>query len=210
MTLRRTRKRERGEMSAGLLVFVGIALVVLAIGAFFAAQGKGCAVVKKQEPSGPSAPSIPADPSHITYYGDVVTGADGEPISLNDSGEAHNPSWGELWDFLRRDATDTIPYNSEVFLPQDYAERLHNNAEANKIRCGIVIMKLSSGPMYCNSFDTTDQGVVYIDCIGLTTGDPADKRVWIGRGEEYEPQGLFEANASWESKGRIIAYTTRW
>lgn len=210
MTLRRVRKNERGEMSAGLLVFVGIALLVLAIGAFFAAQGKGCTVVKRQDPSGPSAPSPPTDPSYITYYGEVVTGADGKPISLNDSGEAHNPSWGELWDFLKGDPTDTVPYNQDVFLPQNYAERVHNNAEANKIRCGVVILKLSSGPMYCNAFDTTDQGVVYIDCIGTPAGEPADKRVWIGRGEKYDPQGLFDANTSWDSRGRIIAYTTRW
>lgn len=83
----------------------------------------------------------------------------------------------------------------------DFAERLHNEAEMAGIRCAYVSVGLTGqgGGHACNAFETTDRGLVYIDCTG-TVGSygPANKDmiVDIRVGDQYNPEYLFPS-AGW-------------
>jgi len=88
----------------------------------------------------------------------------------------------------------------------DFAERLHNEAEMAGIRCAYVSLDMigytdpynlgieSDAGHACNAFETTDRGLVYIDCTGTSNSyGPAnqDMIVDVKVGEQYNPQYLF-------------------
>jgi hypothetical protein len=93
----------------------------------------------------------------------------------------------------------------------DFAERLHNNAELAGIRCAYVSIRLAGYPdpynygissstgHACNAFQTTDRGLVYVDCTGISDSygpDSNDRVVDIQVGEQYNPEYLF-ARGGW-------------
>jgi len=81
--------------------------------------------------------------------------------------------------FIEADTTDTKGYVEEGFrdwyqahVCADFAEEVHNNAEAAGIRAawvGIDIEGDEEGHAL-NAFETTDRGLVYIDCTGGNPG----------------------------------------
>jgi len=110
----------------------------------------------------------------------------------------------------------------------DFAERLHNNAEKAGIRCGYVSIELSgyddpynygissNAGHALNIFETTDRGLVYIDCTGGSQDDgPSsyDTKVNLQEGRDYIPQSLFpEAgwNSIWPSMGTVDSIFITW
>jgi len=109
----------------------------------------------------------------------------------------------------------------------DFAERLHNNAEMAGIRCGHVTVVLSgyTDPYdygmpsetrhACNAFETTDRGLVYIDVTGLPANEPgsyrAVKTVSIVVGEPYTPVSLFEhPGFEYLSMGTVTDFWVVW
>ena len=69
--------------------------------------------------------------------------------------------------FILWDATDRNPYTDD-YKCGDYAEDVHNIAESMGIRAGwvgIYFVNEDAGHA-CNVFETTDRGLVYIDCTG--------------------------------------------
>lgn len=98
----------------------------------------------------------------------------------------------------------------------DFAERLHNNAEMAGIRCGLVILDMvgyqdphnlgiePDAGHACNVFNTTDRGLVYIDCTGVTGSDGPlnhDRKVNIQIGMEYNPEYLFPSGGWYIPQG---------
>jgi len=88
----------------------------------------------------------------------------------------------------------------------DFAERLHNNAELAGIRCGYVSLDVtgytdpnnlgiaSDSGHACNVFETTDRGLIYIDCTGISDNyGPTnnDRIVNIQIGQQYNPDYVF-------------------
>jgi hypothetical protein len=115
-------------------------------------------------------------------------GADGHTILLINCNDAHDPTYSELLNFLRIDSTDTTSYKKGVYVCADYAEEVHNNAEAAGIKAawvGINFTDSSISDHACNAFNTTDRGLIFIDC---TTGD---KEVKVVRGEQFTSESLF-------------------
>src|SRR4030042_1268062 len=94
----------------------------------------------------------PTTPSNYIYQdGRVLVGADGEPIELINNSSATNPTYAMLVDFISEDPTDEGAYmdfgsDSEfAFLGRtcgDFAEAVHNNAEAAGIRAALVTIDL--------------------------------------------------------------------
>jgi hypothetical protein len=78
--------------------------------------------------------------------------------------------------FIMCDETDTYEYLEVSYSPEfkraytcaDFAEDVHNNAEAAGIRAAWVAIELEGqGEGHvCNAFETTDRGLIYIDCTG--------------------------------------------
>jgi hypothetical protein len=197
-------------MSAGLIIFTGIAILVLAIMAFFAAQGKGCVVWKQGGGGGGGeTEEVVEDATHVKYYGEYLRGADDGLIELIDGATPHDPTWSELRDFLKVDQNDMVPENKKSWKSQDCAEQVHNAAEAKGVRAGFVLLNLGGDPYFCNAFNTSDVGLVYIDCMATENGGPADKRVWINKGQAYAPTLIFSSDP-WPEMGIVVAFRVRW
>jgi hypothetical protein len=116
---------------------------------------------------------------YIYTNGAIECGGDGEPIELINNPDATNPTYAELVAFIEADTTDTKDYIEESFrdwhkayVCADFAEEVHNNAETAGIRAawvGIDIEGEDEGHAL-NAFETTDRGLVYIDCTGANPG----------------------------------------
>ena len=92
--------------------------------------------------------------------------ASGSPVCLVNYKNATDPSWDELLTFLRQDDTDAYLFQEGVFVCADFAELLHNNAEASGIRAAFVGVdfRADEEAHALNAFNTTDKGLVYVDC----------------------------------------------
>lgn len=98
----------------------------------------------------------------------------------------------------------------------DFAERLHNDAEMDGIRCAYVSVDLSIGQHALDAFQTTDDGIVYVDDTGVAAGTGNGrcvKTVNLEDGQDYTPVSLFpEAgwNSTWDSMGTLISFQVTW
>jgi ribosomal protein L37AE/L43A len=116
-----------------------------------------------------------------------------------------DPTWNQLLEFLLSDDTDSHPYSYPTFVCHDFAEMLQSQANDAGWRCAIITVQLSGYPDFFNygipsnaghnfnAFNTTDRGLVYIDCTRSPGIGPAnqDHIVDIQIGEEYIPMALF-------------------
>ncbi len=142
---------------------------------------------------------------HVHIGRAILVGADGHYITLRNNPQATNTSWKELNDFLLQDNTDNKRYNLATFVCADFAEMLHNNAEAAGIKAAFVSVRLGPCPSFprsgghaFNAFETTDKGLVYIDCTSSNQGINADKIVAVKLGKEYIPRSIFP-EPGWEA-----------
>ncbi len=106
---------------------------------------------------------------YYTQVFDVINAAagNGEPLALHDNPAAQDPSWSDLLRFVLEDDTDQQPYLEDSFVCTDFAAMLHDRAEAAGIRAAYVSVDLAVGPGHAlSAFNTTDRGLVYIDCTG--------------------------------------------
>jgi hypothetical protein len=116
-------------------------------------------------------------------------GAAGNLLSIINYSNAKDPTYAELIAFLKSDKTDEIPYTS-TFQCGDFAVLLHNNAEKAGIKAGWC------GANGCyhafNMFNTTDRGLVYIDCTGVPGGFTLqDKQLNVSQGQSLTGTYLF-------------------
>jgi hypothetical protein len=151
------------------------------------------------------------------YY----VGADGYPIELVNNPDAKNPTWKELKDFLLLDNTDSYSYVEGSFTCGDFAEVVHNNAEKAGIRTAWVAIDFSSGGIghANNAFNTTDQGLVYIDDTGIqdtaqikNSACHRDRIAAVSTGTEYIPETLFSCPwySEWASMGKVTHVSIQW
>jgi hypothetical protein len=126
----------------------------------------------------------------ISYY----VGADGHKITLVHNESAIDPTYAQMLNFIASDTTDQIAYKKGQFTCGDYAERVQNNAENAGIRCAWVSVDFIDAVGHaCNAFNTTDRGLVFIDC---TNGD---SHVDVQIGQLYAPTPL-DSNAGYSIK----------
>ena len=119
-------------------------------------------------------------------------------INLNINSTAANPTWQQLINFLRTDPTDDETYRESTFNCINFAEMLHNNAEAAEIKAAFVAVFYQDEDEghALNAFMTTDKGLVYVDCTGPTLRERLyerlyqsprewDRIAYVMKGEEY-------------------------
>jgi hypothetical protein len=134
----------------------------------------------------------------------------GESAQLINNREASPPTWQELMAFLKADTTDQKLYNVDSFACVAFAEELHNNAEAAGIEAAFVGVQFEDREVghALNAFNTTDRGLVFVDCtspvqsnmpylpmLGLDDGEAgdagevevvgADKVAYVELGKKY-------------------------
>jgi hypothetical protein len=126
----------------------------------------------------PVTVNITENPRYIYENGAVYVGGDGEPIELINNLNVTNPTFAELIAFVKEDPTDEHYYATDVdvyvgaaevpYVCSDFAEDVHNNAEAAGIRTAWVSIDFEGDDEghALNAFETTDRGLVYIDCTG--------------------------------------------
>lgn len=153
-----------------------------------------------------------ASPNHVLN----IVGADGNRIILANNESAADPSYEELRIFLKADSTDMIPYDYDSFVCADFAEAVHNNAEKSGIKAGYVgidFYEINDGHA-CNVFNTTDRGLIFIDCTNNLKGiGPSykDHIVTVEEGSTYHPKYLF-SNERWQTfpMGTVKSYEIFW
>jgi len=141
------------------------------------------------------------------------------PVSITNNVLAHNPTWSELKSFILADTTDSNYYDPLSYTCGDYAQDVHNHAEAAGIRAAYVEVDLTFQATLVyhalNAFVTTDQGLIYIDCTGIERGyaGPSnnDKTVSVKPGTEYIPQ-LIVPQGGWycTSSGIVTTVAMYW
>jgi hypothetical protein len=88
-------------------------------------------------------------------------------INLINDESATDPTWQDLVQFMVSDDTDGQTYIPGAYMCGSFAETLHNNAEESGIRAAWVAIDLGGGKIHAlNAFDTTDEGIVFVDCTG--------------------------------------------
>jgi len=150
---------------------------------------------------------------YVFVDGGIIVGADGLYITLRNNPNAINPTWSKLKSFLGSDNTDQQTYSYTSFVCADFAEMLHNNAEAVGIRTAYVAIQLGPSDYYptssghtLNAFETTDKGLVYIDCTAPIDDyeRSADKVVDVEVGKPYKPDKVFpQGDWYWLSMGVV-------
>jgi hypothetical protein len=135
----------------------------------------------------------------------MVVGGDSKPIELVNNNYAANPTYEELLAFLSTDTTNTLSYvlgGPEAFICSDFAEQLHNNAEAAGIRAGWVNIDFADSNLghTINVFETTDRGLVFIDCTGGLL------KTWNGDNYIYETDnmGSYSDPTKWDTIAYLV------
>jgi hypothetical protein len=172
----------------------------------------------------------PGESSHFV-------GADGHIITLVNNESAVDPSYKQLVEFIKKDNTNEIPYNNTSFVCSDAAERVQHNAETNGFRCAWVYIEFTNEQVTlnpsthalvvghaCNLFNTTDKGLVAIDCTrssysndtgGNTDLSICDNEVSLAKNGDYTPRLLYSFFGSdklepFMSMGKIADYYVYW
>jgi len=116
-------------------------------------------------------------------------------LKLINQNDTENPTWEELLAFLQEDKTDKNLYITSVYECGNFAQDLHNNAEAKGIRTAFVAIQFyNEAPHAINAFKTTDKGLVYIDDTGDSNPLPIarlDKLAEIAKDELYHANFIF-------------------
>jgi len=129
--------------------------------------------------------------------------------------DTHNPSWEELKAFLLKDDTDKMEYVFPTTVCEDFAKKLQKNAKEAGWRCAFVSVQLDGYPDWanlgipsytghaCNAFETTDRGLVYIDCTSTIGSHPLhqDAIIDVKIGNDYIPKLIFPSYG-WSSSAR--------
>jgi hypothetical protein len=135
-------------------------------------------------------------------------GADGGKIVLTNNNSAKTPTYAQLLVFLKADTTDQRKYTSK-YTCGDFAETLHNNAEKKGYKTAWV--SIQSINHACNAFQTSDKGLVFIDCTGVPSGGKCyDTKVAVKTGTSYKRVPLFCSNVYFGSMGTVRSYKIYW
>lgn len=96
-----------------------------------------------------------------------MVGGDSKLISPVNYNNAANPTYAKVVAFIIADKTDQNLYTSK-YVYSDFAEDVHNNAERAGIKAAWVTIAFTNGAGHaCNAFQTSDKGLVFIDCTLL-------------------------------------------
>jgi hypothetical protein len=117
-------------------------------------------------------------------------------VTITNHQDAHNPTMAELLAFLKEDHTENYLYSYPSFVCTDYAVTLHNNAEANGIRCAYVgIEGTATFGHALNAFQTTDEGLVFVDDTGNEYGTGIDAFAKVSMGQEISEVPVFTSDS---------------
>lgn len=102
----------------------------------------------------------------INETGVYQADSEGDKIDIENNPYACDPTYEGLMDFLKKNNIDERDYELPEYTCANFAEDLHNVAEKEFIRAGIVCVNNDDINFHhaFNRFDTVDKGPVFIDC----------------------------------------------
>ncbi|MCE5227081.1 MAG: hypothetical protein LLG05_14645 [Porphyromonadaceae bacterium] len=148
-------------------------------------------------------------------YNTYAVGGDGHTIKLMQNSSAKDPTYQEVKNFLQSDQTDKHSYILGKFVCADFAEQVQNNAEIAGYNCAFVDITFADSVGHtCNAFNTTDRGLIFIDCTNSLEGSGpynGDCIVNIAEGSIYKPQYLFNSGGWYNlPMGTVESYNVYW
>jgi hypothetical protein len=154
----------------------------------------------------------------ITTYklcsdGECHTGADGSVITITNYDNAKDPTYDQLLTFLKEDKTDEHRYIMNQFICTEFAKNVHDNAEKNGIKCAFIGCDFKEGGIghAFNMFNTTDRGIVYMDCTGTPQGSTyEDKILDCAVGKPLTSHYLFKDGSTENAMGTVGKLYTYW
>jgi len=129
-------------------------------------------------------------------------------LVLTNNNNAKDPTWLELRAFLLEDKTDKNLYIPGEYECGNFAEELHNNAEADGIRTAFVGIHYYDDVSHAiNAFKTTDLGLVYVDVTGFTSAitlPNLDKKAILAKDQVYVVTFIFPQGGWYLTQGDSI------
>lgn len=128
---------------------------------------------------------------YVQEYTDIqppYVKAVGNSVHLVNNPDSRNVTFAELKSFILSDDTDDGLYVEGVRMCGDFAEELHNNAEQEGIKSAFVAIHFKDESIghALNAFNTTDLGLVYIDCTGRGLKEIEEGNLFAGEEPLYE------------------------
>jgi hypothetical protein len=128
---------------------------------------------------------------YVQQYTDIqppYVKAVGKSVHLVNNPDSRDVSFAELKSFILADDTDDGLYVEGVRMCGDFAEELHNNAEQEGIKSAFVAIHFENESIghALNAFNTTDMGLVYIDCTGRGFEEIEEGNLFYGEEPQYE------------------------
>ncbi len=123
----------------------------------------------------------------MKYY---ETNASLYKMYIHNTPTACNITYDDMVRFILEDSSDQVPYGDDSYICIDYAVAVHDNAERQNITAGLVTCDVNGSMHALNVFNTTDMGLVYVDCTGARAGEPVhnyDKIAHIDGRYRVEP-----------------------
>ncbi len=172
--------KERKKGCLGCLGMVAAFIIIVVVINLSSSGDKTQQTPSTQTPT--ETRTVTENPRYIYEDGALHVGADGKPIELIPNPDATNPTYAELVAFIKEDTSDSKAYSEGVEsqggiilarVCADFAEDVHNNAEAKGIRAAWVSIKFEGKDEghALNAFETTDRGLVYVDCTGASLAE---------------------------------------
>lgn len=101
-----------------------------------------------------------------------------------------NPTFRELRDFIIKDTTSRNDFVLNKYECRHFATEVCNNAEAEGLRCGFVLLGFERGQHAVVAFETTDRGLVFIE-------PQTDARIHPEVGGKYQGKEIKEILIAW-------------
>jgi hypothetical protein len=117
-------------------------------------------------------------------------------VQLRNYPAATNVLLARLAAFLRTNPVNLATFERGKFVCTEFAQALHNSSEAAGLRCALVTLEFEKGEGHVlNAFETTDKGLIYMDCTGAVTGNAPrsifDTVGYVQVGKKYGRLPLF-------------------
>jgi len=114
-----------------------------------------------------------------------------------------DPTYEQAYNFLENDKTDLNTFNDVTYNCDHFSTDVNNNAEGQGIRCGYVVISLSSGtPHAIVAFNTTDEGLIFFE-------PQSDQLVILEKNKDYWNECL-QAESNYPTNSIVLDYTILW
>lgn len=152
------------------------------------------------KPIAPYEPIVPYEPVYVLLESIILDGdlftivspsTNYTPVNITDNAHAIDVSYSEVIEFIKRDKTDELLY-TDTFRCGEFSRAVHNHAEKYGIKTHMVLIIYTNDSHMINGFNTTDKGMIFIDCTGTSYGNKKyDREVILIEGQRSIGKSIY-------------------